>query len=209
VRSSLTNSECFINAVRFAGRLFYYNQYLSLETESMILRLATLLISACISFPLLSFGQEPLKPPLNPRIVTATKQVTMFSALEKKMLEDVQKKDQAALKAMLSDEATIHLPDADPLTGDDWVDSVMSRDFNLKSFMIRQMDVVDLGTAAVVSYDRIQDSTFKSQEDGGEFYVVEQWQKNGDSWKLANRYVCKVGSVLVLPRGPVRPTGKQ
>jgi ketosteroid isomerase-like protein len=175
----------------------------------MIFRLTTLLISACISFPLLSFGQEPVKPPLNPRIVTATKQVTMFSALEKQMLDAVQKKDKAALKAMLADEAIIHLPDADPLTGDDWVDAVMSRDFNLKSFMIRQMDVVDLGTAAVVSYDRIQDSTFKSQEDGGEFYVVEQWQKNGDSWKLANRYVCKVGSVPVLPKGPVRPTGKQ
>jgi hypothetical protein len=208
VRSSLINSECFIKAVRFAGRLFYYNQY-SLETESMIFRLTTLLISACISFPLLSFGQEPVKPPLNPRIVTATKQVTMFSALEKKMLEDVQKKDQAALKAMLSDEATIHLPDADPLTGDDWVDSVMSRDFNLKSFVVRQMDVVELGTAAVVGYDRIQDSTFKDQKDGGEFYVVDQWQKDGDSWKLANRYVCKVGSVPVLPKGPVRPTGKQ
>ena len=157
----------------------------------------------------LAAGQEPIKPPLNPRIVTATKQVTMFSALEKKMMEDVQKKDQAALKAMLTDEASIHLPDTDPLAGDDWVDSVMSRDFNLKSFMIRQMDVVDLGTAAVVSYGRIQDSTFKDQKDGGEFYVVDQWQKNGDSWKLANRYVCKVGSVPVLPRGPVRPTGKQ
>jgi hypothetical protein len=188
---------------------FFITINLSLETESMILRLATLLISACISFPLLSFGQEPVKPPLNPRIVTATKQVTMFSALEKKMLEDVQKKDQAALKAMLTDEASIHLPDADPLTGDDWVDSVMSRDFNLKSFVVRQMDVVELGTAAVVGYDRIQDSTFKDQKDGGEFYVVDQWQKDGDSWKLANRYVCKVGSVPVLPKGPVRPTGKQ
>jgi hypothetical protein len=175
----------------------------------MIFRVVTFFSSACLALTLIASAQEPVKPPLNPRIVTATKQVVLFSALEKQMLEAVQKKDQAALKAMLTEEMTIHLPDADPLTGDDWVDSVMSRDFNLKSFMIRQMDVIDLGTAAVVSYDRIQDSTFKDQKDGGEFYVVDQWQKNGDSWKLANRYVCKVGSVPVLPKGPVRPTGKQ
>ena len=175
----------------------------------MIRRFAMLFISACITFPVLSSAQEPVKPPLNPRIVTATRQVSMFSALEKQMLGAVQKKDKAALKAMLTDEAIIHLPDADPLTGDDWVDSVMSKDFDLKTFTIRQMDVADLGTAAVVSYDRIQNSTFKNQKDGGEFYVVDQWDRDGDSWKLANRYVCKVGSVPVLPKGPVRPTGKQ
>jgi ketosteroid isomerase-like protein len=175
----------------------------------MVFRIAMFLMSACITFPVLSSAQEPVKPPLNPRIVTATKQVVVFSALEKQMLESVRKKDKAGLKAMLTEEMTIHLPDTDPLTGDDWVDSVMSRDFNLKSFVVRQMDVVELGTAAVVGYDRIQDSTFKDQKDGGEFYVVDQWQKDGDSWKLANRYVCKVGSVPVLPKGPVRPTGKQ
>ena len=154
-------------------------------------------------------GQEPVKPPMNPRIVTATKQVTMFSALEKQMLEAVRKKDKAALEAMLTDETIIHLPDTDPLPGDDWVESVMSKDFALKSFVIRQMDVADLGTAAVVSYDRIQDSTFKGIKDGGEFYVVDVWKKDGDNWKLGDRYVCKVGSELVLPKGPIRPTGKQ
>ena len=57
------------------------------------------------------------------------------------MLEAVQKKDKAALKAMLTDESAIHSPDSDPLPGDDWVESVMNKDFALKSFIIRQMDV--------------------------------------------------------------------
>jgi len=117
----------------------------------MIFRVVTFFSSACLALTLIASAQEPVKPPLSPRIVTATKQVVVFSALEKQMLESVQKKDQAALKAMLTEEAAIHLPDTDPLAGDDWVDSVMSKDFNLKSFMIRQMDVIDLGTAAVVS----------------------------------------------------------
>ena len=66
----------------------------------------------------------------------------------------------------------------------------------------------DLGTAAVVAYDRIQDSTYKASKDGGEFYVVDLWKKDGDNWKLADRYVSKVGSVPILPK-TVRPTGKQ
>ncbi len=164
--------------------------------------LSTLLVS-------LSGAQEPVKPPLNPRIVTATKQVVMFSSLEKQMMEALQKKDKSALKAMLTDEAAIHLPDADPLPGDDWVESVMNKDFTLKSFVIRQMDVADLGTAALVSYDRIQDSMLKRKQIGGEFYVVDLWKKDGNTWKLADRYVAKVGSTPVLPTAPVRPTGKQ
>jgi hypothetical protein len=174
-----------------------------------MIRLTTLVALACLCFTLFATAQEPVKPELNPRIVTATKQVVVFSALEKQMLAAVQKKDKAALKAMLTEETIIHLPDADPLPGDDWADSVMSKDFELKTFTIRQMDVADLGTAAVVSYDRIQDSTFKGIKDGGEFYVVDLWKKDGENWKLADRYVSKVGSVPVLPKTPVRPTGKQ
>jgi hypothetical protein len=88
------------------------------------------------------------------------------------------------------------------------VDSVVSKDFNLKSFVIRQMSVVDLGDAAVVNYDRIQEATYKGKPDSGEFYVVDLWKKSGDSWKLANRYVAKVNSVASVPKY-VRPTGKQ
>lgn len=154
-------------------------------------------------------AQEPVKPKLNPRIITATRQVTIFTGLEKQLLEAVQKKDKAALQAMLTDEFTIHMPDADPLASDDWLDSVMSKDFTLKRFIIRQMSVADLGNAAVVSYDRLQESSFAGQNDGGEFYVVDLWKKDGDNWKLADRHVAKVGSTAVMPKGPVRPTGKQ
>lgn len=154
-------------------------------------------------------AQEPVKPPLNPRIVTATKQVTIFTGLEKQMLEAVQKKDKTALQTMLTDECAVHLPDSDPMPCDEWVDSVMSKDFILKSFLVRQVSVADLGTADVVSYDRIQESTFKGQDDGGEFYVVDLWKQAGENWKLSDRYVSKVGSKPVMPKGPVKPTGKQ
>lgn len=154
-------------------------------------------------------AQEPVKPPLHPRIVTATRLVTMFSALEKQMLEAVQKKDKAALQAMLSDDFTVHLPDSDPMPAEDWVPSVMNNEFTLKSFVVRQTNVVDLNTAAVVSYDRIQESAFKGTSDGGEFYVTDVWKKDGETWKLSDRYVTKVGSTPYMPNNDVTPSGKK
>jgi hypothetical protein len=81
----------------------------------------------------------------------------------------------------------IEIPNADPLAGEGWVDSVMARDFSLKSFDLRQMSVADLGDYAVVKFDRIQQATYKGQNKSGEFFVVDLWKKSGDSWKLANR----------------------
>jgi ketosteroid isomerase-like protein len=173
----------------------------------MIARLVVLLLST--AFVSLAPAQEPVKPPLSPRIITATRQVTMFTGTEKQMLDAVQKKDKPALQAMLADDCAIHLPDSDPMPCDEWVDSIMSKDFILKSFLLRQLSVSDLGTAAVVSYDRVQESTYKGKNDGGEFYVVDLWKKAGDNWKLSDRYVTKVSSTPLMPKGPVKPTGKQ
>jgi ketosteroid isomerase-like protein len=171
-------------------------------------RIFASLVSVSILLISLAGGQEPVKPPRNPRIMTGTRQVVLFTSLEKQMMEALQKRDKAALKALLTDDAAVHMPDADQLAGEDWVDSVMSKDFALKAFGIRQVDVADLGNAAVVAYDRIQDSTFKGKPDGGEFFVVDLWKKDGDTWKLADRYVSKVTSAIPQQKD-VKPTGKQ
>jgi ketosteroid isomerase-like protein len=157
----------------------------------------------------LSSAQEPAPPKLTPTIITATKQVTFFTALEKQMLQAVQKKDKSALAAMLAENFEIAMPNADPLAGEDWVDSVMSKDFDLQTFVVRQISVADLGDAAVVKYDRIQQAMFKGKSLSGEFFVVDLWKKSGDSWKLANRYVAKVGAIPATPKIQPKPTGKQ
>jgi hypothetical protein len=171
------------------------------------MRLLTLCCVALISGCL--FAQEPVKPQLTPRIITATKQVTMFTGLENQMLQAIQKKDKAALGSMVTDDCSIHLPDADPMPGDDWIDSVINKDFALKKFLIRQTSVADLGTAAVVSYDRVQESSYQGKADGGEFYVVDLWKQDGGAWKLSDRYVSKVGTTPYMPKAPVKPTGKE
>lgn len=162
-----------------------------------------------IAVSLVASAQEPVKPKLTPTIVTATKQVALFTGLEKQMLQAIRKKDKAALEAMLGDDFEIAMPDADLLAGEDWVDSVTGKDFALKSFVVRQMSVADLGDAAVVKYNRIQQAAFKGKNQSGEFFVVDLWKKSGDLWKLANRYVAKVSAVAPSPRTQPKPTGKE
>jgi len=153
-------------------------------------------------------AQEPVKPQLSPRIKTATRQVTVFTNLETQMLQAVQKKDKSALTAMLTDDFALDMPNADRTAGEDWVDSVMNKDFVLEKFGVHQMSVADLGNAAVVKYDRLQQAKNKGANENGQFFVVDLWKKDGDTWKLANRYVSKISSVVPAEQA-VKPTGKQ
>lgn len=175
----------------------------------MRVRFFARLFSVLIATSIFSATQEPVKPALTPRIITATKQVSIFTGLENQLLKAVQKKDKAAAQAMLSDDLIIEMPDADPLPGDDWLDSVMAKEYTLKSFVVRQMSAIDLGNAVVVKFDRIQEASLKGQADSGEFFVVDVWKKSGETWKLASRYVSKVSSQPSISKTPVKPTGKQ
>ena len=175
----------------------------------MRVRFFACLLSVTIATAVFPAAQEPVKPALTPRIITATKQVSIFTGMENQLLQAIKKKDKAAAQAMLSDDLYIEMPDADPLPGDDWLDSVLAKDYTLKSFVVRQMSAIDLGTAVVFKYDRLQEAVFKGQPDSGEFFVVDIWKKDGDNWKLASRYVSKVSSQPSLPKAPVKPTGKQ
>lgn len=167
---------------------------------------ATVAVFAIASF---SAAQEPSKPPLTPRIIAATRQVNLFSGMEKELLQNVQSKNRSTIESMLTDDCQIYQPNSDPLGGEDWIDSVTAKEFRLKSFMVRQVTVVDLGESAVVNYTRFQEATNRSKPANGEFFVVDLWKKSGGSWKLASRYVSNVSATATMPKGPIRPTGKQ
>ena len=167
-----------------------------------------LLPPVLMAFPFLpAAAQEPVKPQLTATIITATKQATLFTGLERQMLAMVQKKDKAGLESMLVDDSAIEMPDADSQAGEDWVDYVTSKDFSLRSFIVKQVSVADLGNSAVVKYVRVQQAWWKGKNVSGEFFVVDLWTKSGDSWKLASRYVAKVGSVPLKIHA--KPSGKE
>jgi len=175
----------------------------------MRVRFLACLLLVLIAPTIFSATQEPVKPSLSPRIITATRQVTIFNDLEKQMLRAVQSKDQAGLSKLVSDDCIIEIPDADPLPCDDWMKSVLSKDYVLKTFIVRQLSVADGTDVMVVKFDRVQQSSFKGKPDGGEFFVIDVWKKAGDSWKLASRFVSKVSTVPYMPKAASHPTGKQ
>jgi hypothetical protein len=190
------------------GRLFHYNQFVF---SRLVMAIRNYVSIALITLAGFSAGsaQEPIKPALNPRIITATRQVAIFSGLENQLLRAVQSKDQAGLSKLVSEDCIIEMPDADPLPCDDWMKSVLSKDYVLKTFTVRQLSAVDGADSAVVKFDRVQESSFKGKPDGGEFFVVDVWKKDGADWKLASRFVSKVSSVPWMPKGDIKPTGKQ
>ena len=163
-----------------------------------------LCFSILLSFVVAAPAQEPVKPALQPKIVTATRQVTLFSGLEKQLLTTIQKKDQAALKTLLADDFEIWMPNGDAVAMEDWLPIVLGK-FSLKSFRISQMSVRDFGDTAIVKFMRSQKADFQGKDESGEFFVVDVWKKSGDSWQLSDRYVSKVSSIVPVPR----PSGKE
>jgi hypothetical protein len=175
----------------------------------MSIRTSVLVVALALAVFANASAQEPVKPSLSPRIITATRQVAIFTDLEKQLLRVIQSKDQAGLSKMVAEDCFIEMPDADPLPCDEWMTSVLSKDYVLKTFVVRQLSATDGPDSAVVKFDRVQESSYKGKPDGGEFFVVDVWKKTGDAWKLASRYVSKVSSVPFMPKTDVKPTGKQ
>src|SRR5438477_8863869 len=81
--------------------------------------------------------QASPKPHGPARIVTRTRLVSIFSAMENQLFSAVQKKDKAALTQMVTDDFSIWMPNetGDPFPLDDWLQSIAT-DYNLKSFKI-------------------------------------------------------------------------
>src|SRR5437660_530936 len=98
--------------------------------------MAGMMVASVVLASLLA-AQDPVRPPVSPRVITATKQVTEFTALETQLLKAVQKNDRTALQSLVADHFMIFMPGADPLPGDEWMEQVMSKDFNLRSFETR------------------------------------------------------------------------
>jgi hypothetical protein len=175
----------------------------------MQLRVLARLALVVIASGLAALAQEPEKSKLNPRIMTGTRQVVTFTNLETQLLAAVQKKDKPGLQGLLTDDFAIEMPDTNRLGGDEWLDSVMSPEFSLTKFGVRQVSVTDMGNAAIVKFDRLQEAKTRNVSQAGEFFVVDLWKKDGDAWKLSTRYVSKVSSVVPAEKtDDKKPTGK-
>ena len=153
-------------------------------------------------------GAQQAAPPAGgkTRIVTMTRPMAIFSDLENQLVEAAQKKDEAALKALISEDCNLWTPapPGDPMPSEDWIAGLLKDPAN--SFAMHQLAVQSFGDANVVSFVSREGRKVKGKERTTTHFVVDVWTKNGDGWQLAARYLSAVPAPLP---SPVKPTGKK
>ena len=131
-------------------------------------------------------------------VSTLTRGVVRFGRLENALADAVAHRDHAAAEPMLADDFELRLAarPGDPVPRAQFLDAIAAR--GAPETTHDQMAVHDLGEHAVVS--------FRSTPEGGApELVVDLWSHEGESWRLAVRYVGGVGDDRGVP-GNV-PTG--
>ena len=165
-------------------------------------------LSLCLG-PILAFAAllpAQQAPGARARIVTMTRPMAIFSELENRLVEAAQKKDAAALQALISEDCNLWTPapPGDPMPSEDWIPTLQQDP--PRSFRMRQLAVQDFGDTNVVSFVASEGRLVKGKERIGDHFVVDVWRKKGDAWQLAARYLSAAPSA---PRAPVKPAGKR
>lgn len=156
-------------------------------------------VALVIALVACSFAQAP------GRISTMTRPMAIFSEMESRLDDALQKKDSKALGQFLSDEFQVWTPagNGDPIPREDWLKKQAR--CTARPAQVRNMAVREVGDANIVSFVEVRDSTCGANTTRGAQFIVDVWQKKGDSWQLTDRYA----SPTKAPAGPRRPTGKE
>lgn len=143
------------------------------------------------------------------RILTRTRTVGIFEALERQLLEAVQKKDKAALTNLTAEDFELRraaTPNT-PVARDEFLANELP-EYNLRNFRLSDMAVHMYGDTAVVSFHCWQDATVRGQAATGTWFLVDVWTKHGNDWKLGVRYSSPVAGQKSATEDRA-PTGKE
>jgi len=122
----------------------------------------------------------------------------MFSKLERDWMLAVQKKDKAALDALLAPEF-IERRATDPghdVRRADWIEDALNN-YKLDSFGAQDMVIRAFLGEAVVSFVQARKATAAGADRSGNFFIVDLWVVNHGNWQVAARYA----SPMVNPVG--------
>ncbi len=158
---------------------------------------ALIILAVALRAPARSPRQKPS------RVVTRTRLVALYSDLESQLAAAAQKSDKAKLEQLLTDDFEQWSPEppGDPVPREDWMAA-----YHPTSFSTSQMAVRAFGDTDVASFVLRQRGTFGEKDANGEFFVVDVWRREGNSSRLASRYISRVGKTS----GPSSsPSGKR
>lgn len=140
------------------------------------------------------------------RIETRTRVVSQFSELQAKWLQAIKSKDAAALDHLLSDDFEVWTPaHSGPIPREDWQAQALAD--NLKSLRLGNMAVKSPRDGIAVASFRLETTTARNGSDvTQQFFVVNLWVSDKDSWLCTDSYVSPVQAAPTTP--PVKPAGK-
>ncbi len=133
------------------------------------------------------------------RAPTRTRLVYLYTDLEKQLANAAEMQDQVKLDQLLDDDFEQWGPEppGDPIPRDDWQNA-----YRPTSFTPRQMAVTAFSDTDVVSFVAHQKGTFGDKELGGDYFVVDVWRHEGNTSKLAARYISRTTESRVQPASP-------
>ncbi len=120
---------------------------------------------------------------------TRTRLVALYSELEAQLATAAQKSDSAKLQQLLSDDFEQWTPEppGDPMLREDWMAA-----YHPTSFSTHQMAVRAFGDTEIASFVLHQKAAFGEKDESGEFFVVDVWRREGNTSRLASRYISRV-----------------
>ena len=121
-------------------------------------------------------------------MVTRTRLVALYSDLESQLATAAQKADTARLQQLLTDDFEQWSPEppGDPVPREDWIAA-----YHPTSASTHQMAVRSFGDIEIASFVLHQKATFADKDASGEFFVVDVWRREGNTSRLASRYISR------------------
>lgn len=145
-------------------------------------------------------AQSDLPPGLRgPGAGMATRSVTAYLALERKLLQAFEDGNKDAVERMLGEGFGAHkASDADEIAKEDWLAEELSRP--IKSAIVQKLSVREFNDLAVVSFLLESPRVVKGKSVNTVFYVVDVWQQSPNL--LLTRYVSQPQGRLPVSQKP-------
>ena len=118
-----------------------------------------------------------------------TIEVDFFTRLEKQLMDVVVAQDRAAMNSLLAPDFELRTSrnGGDLVLRDEWLQAVTTN-YKVRSYRIEHLTVRQIDNAAIVNFFCEQQATVAGRDVGGEFFLVDVWQKGENDWKLLTRY---------------------
>jgi hypothetical protein len=132
--------------------------------------------------------------PTRSRVVTVTRLVKIFLDQESRMLDALEKRDRTALEGLLADDFEMRVgthPGA-PIPRAEWLNAALAVDApDVSAYLVEQMAVHEIDRLAIASF-LLQAADPGRKGAPPPVFVVDTWDRAGDTWRLRVRYAMPV-----------------